>query len=159
MADPIALTVLENAASALRAIATGAGYHYTVKSTSVVLDPIEILLVSPTECPFLVVHFAGPGKREFMPALRMKDELRLAVVGCVICDGPGGVVADPKMAAWANLAADIEKALTVDATRGGNAIDTRLDQPDEPMLGFGGQNRVIVVQPVRVILRRVYGQP
>ncbi len=155
MADSQRLAIRKDLQASLQAMTLAGGYHWDVKPTSVVRDPVNLELVSPTETPFFVLGETEPVKREFFPALQLEDQILVMLYGRV--DGFGQ---DAKDDAFENVIADIEKALNVDIKRGGHASDTRLRQPFASATGLQNQTMVIFAQPIEVRLEmRTYGQP
>jgi len=156
MADSQRLAIRKSVQAALQAMSVAGGYHWDVKPSSVVRDPVSLLTVAATETPFFVLGETEPMNRTFFPAMEMEDAILLRLYARV--DAPG-LEANRKDDAFENLIADIEKALTVDITRGQNAIDTRLHQPEASATGLPNQNMVLVMQPIEIRTHRQYGQP
>lgn len=160
MADSQRLSVRKNIQAALQAMTINGGYHWDVRADSVVRDPVALDFVSTTETPFFVLGQLEPmkntGARAFLPALQLEDELLMNIF--VRVDAPGSNP-NRKDDAAEHMLADIEKALTVDITRGGYAIDTRLHQPPAAVIGLPTEDRMILTQPVEIRVQRSYGQP
>ena len=151
-----ALSIQQSLATAIRAMTVAGGYTYNVQATSVMLDPVNLETLSPAMLPAFYVHIDSPGERGFLSPMRVKDRLNFTVVARADATG---LAFDRKHTTFAALVADLEKALTVDITRGGLATDTKLGQPEAPLMQLGNGNIVVVVQPVSVLTYRVYGQP
>lgn len=156
MADPQRLLIQQDLATALRAMTVAGGYTYTVQAGSVTLDPVSLETVPPGMLPACYVHADTGSERQFQPADRIKDRYRYTIVWRA--DAVGHDM-DRKTKVFERMSADLEKALTVDITRGGHAIDTRLDPPDAPLMQLGAGQVVIGVQTLTVVTRHVYGQP
>lgn len=156
--DTNAKAILANLTTTLRGMTIAGGYHWDVKASSVVNDPVVLETVSPTELPFFYVSFAGgDGRRDYQMNRILKERIAFIIVGRM--PNANGLADDRKLETYANGVADLEKAIAVDISRGGHAIDTQLAQPDEPLVGIGQQNMVIVVQRLTVLTRRTYGKP
>ncbi len=154
---PVLLAIVVNLQAALQAI-TAPTYFNTVKPTSVVLDPVALDVVSTTELPFLVVghriEVIGPRLYTSRP---VSIKIRRRIVIEAVLDAPGTDFAH-KLTAIQQLVADVETALTVDVTRGGLALDTRVE--DETLyVGLATQSRCYVEIPVEVTFGRKHGQP
>jgi hypothetical protein len=154
---PVLLAIVLNLQAALQAI-TAPTYFNTVKATSVVLDPVALDVVSTTELLFLVVghriEVIGPRLFTSRP-VSIKIQRRIVIEA--VLDAPGTDFAH-KLTAIQQLVADVETALTVDVTRGGFALDTRVED-ETPYVGLANQSRCYVEIPVDVTFGRKYGQP
>jgi hypothetical protein len=156
--------VLAAVVARLQAIAVSRGYHVTVKPESVVSDPANPFNVPDADCPWFLVEPNTGGRRDWHPAYEVEDVFPLLITTRAIASG-----ADPfrKMALAFNLAGDIERALTRDATTqltdvtlGGNAIDVRVQALEPPPIpGFGEDQNVFVLTRVDVHYVRQYGTP
>lgn len=155
MADPIDFRIVQHLQTALRGIATGSGYHYTVASAAVKLDPnkdVEALLGASKLRPFIVLEL-GVDSYEYQPAQRVKVTTPVTIH--LVNDS------DPTddsawMLMWSRLCADGEQAITQDITRGGLAVDTRVLSRDFET--FGGQ-QVWAMLKTQVTVLRTYGLP
>jgi hypothetical protein len=152
MSTPILQSIWDSLATALRAINTTAGYHYTVPSGAVYQDMVNVQLAPLAPC--IVIGPSEGGSREFKPSMRVRERIVFALEARVDADGTD---VDRKAEAYAKFLADIEKALTVDITRGGLAARTLLRRPVGPFMGFGQQAQVLFSQEVEVDLVRTYG--
>lgn len=159
MPDPaksVEILILEHIQTALRAINGNPTYFYTVKSGSVVLDAtLRIFDIPKSELPFFMVDGTLPPTMSWMPAKRVKVVLSIVILARQ--DATGNAT-NMKTEVWRKLGADIEVALTQDITRGGNAIDTRLE-PRLPLIDPGPSQVVLVQQPLNVRFIRTYGTP
>ena len=134
MADSTRLRILKNVQGVVQAISVAGGYNYTVPDASVVLDPtVNILTVQGADLPFVIVEATPDGSVKYYPSEQKLEVLRLNLIARVDVDTSNPLA---RAEAWEKLAADFEKALVVDHTRGGNAVDTRLGVP-APFVGAG----------------------
>ena len=138
-----------------QAMTIAGAYHYDVKATSVVSDPVNILTIPESELPFFLVE-PSPSSREFWAGMRLKVEAHFLVTARVMANG-----LDPlrKVQAGENLLGDLETAIGVDITLGGLVRDVRLQEPDGPMVGMGTNNNVFVLADLAAIYTRTYGAP
>lgn len=153
MADSKRLAIIKNIQAALQAISVASGYNYTVPAASVVYDPaVNLLGMNGADLPFMVIEATPDGGKDYYPAEQLREIFRVNIYARIDVDS-----SDPTARAtgWERLAQDIEKALTQDLTRGGNAVDTRLGVPS-PFIGVGS-NIVILLQPVEIRIYRSYG--
>lgn len=152
---PRELAILQDLATTLRSMTVAGGYGWDVKASSVVLDPDNIFDVPETALPFFIVEPSDGGTRQFQPALQLYD-IFLAVITARV-DATG---ADPsrRYTIGSQLAADLEKVLTVDLERSGLSADTRLRQP-QIFTSMSGEQPVIVVQRVETRIYRTFGAP
>jgi hypothetical protein len=157
MADSTRLRILKNVRTTLQANTVAGGYNYTVAAGSVSLDPtVNLMTINGVDLPFIVIEATPDGNIQYFPSEQKYEIFRLNLIARV--DAINGAL-DPtaRADAWEKMIADFEKALTVDHTRGGNAVDTRLGTP-APFVGVGSPICVIV-QPVDVKFYRRYGDP
>ena len=139
----------------VRAIQTVAGYHFDVKSDSVVSDPVNIITLPDPLLPFFLVEIS-PSQRQFQPANRIRIDVNFLITGRAMADGTS---ATRKTEMGEDLFADLEKTIAADPTLGGQVIDTRMQEPDGPIVGMGTNNNVFVVATVQSSYLRVYGSP
>jgi hypothetical protein len=157
---PVVLGVILNIQAALQSLSRTGGYFNDVKSTSVVLDPISLETINPTDTPFTVVdEEPGEGKNDFGPStsrpvqLKNRFTIRLRTRLDVPGDDPGRL----RTAGW-QWYADVEKVLLVDPQRGARALYTYVQWPSI-YLGLASQSQVYVEIPIEILLNRVYGVP
>ncbi len=156
MSTPVRLAVLQSIVDALRAMGPQIGCTYQVaRDEDVTLDRRNLATVF--SLPAFVVEPEGGGQREFLPANRIKDRFPVVIYGRV--DATGLSDSARRLTVFEQLAADVERCLTRDITRGGLAIDTRVLPPREPYIELDPVNSVYLEQPVEVVVRRIYGQP
>jgi hypothetical protein len=157
---PTLLAILLHVQASLQAIAAGGtpSYFTTVKPTSVILDAVGLDIESVTECPFIVlgnrIEVVAPRLYTSRP-VSIKVQRRIILQAAL--DAPGEDYAR-KSLAIAQFVADVEVALTQDLTRGGLALDTRVED-ETAYMSFPAQSRCYVEIPVEVTFGRKYGQP
>ena len=153
--DTLRGQTLEAIADRLKAMTVAGGYHWTVKATSVHLDPINLLALPETELPAFLVE-TSDNVREFMPANCLEDEFDVLITGVVHANG---TEVDRKTKAGENFIGDIEKTLCIDITLGGLLFDLRVVKADPVLAGIGTQNKVVVMVIVRCSQHREHGLP
>lgn len=157
MADSQRLSALKGLQTRMRAISVADGYHYTVKSTSVALDRIDLATVSPTALPFFCIFSPTPSARKKEAARRVQEIVTVTIYARVDANGTSD---DRKTIAAENLIADIEMALAADLNLGGVAVDVWMGSPAESAIALGNDNAIGLEIPVEVRLQsRVYGAP
>lgn len=156
-ADPSEYTVIRNLQTALQAITIAGGYHYDVQAVAVKLDPqhgVEALVDPDGPRPIIVIEAGVEDSWSYQPGTRSRLELP-ATIHWV---GESAATDDTsKLLAFYRGCADIEKAIAVDISRGGRAIDTRIVKRlmDRSIQGAQVWAMVDVTMP----LIRVFGQP
>lgn len=157
MTDPIVWRVLTQIQDTIRGMRRADGYWFEPKPTSVVVDLVDWSLMPDAALPlFIVVLETRFAEREFLPARVLRERVALQVVGIVLADGPR---VDERMRAAVRASADIERALAVDLTRGGLAVWTKVLAPEVPAFAVGSDRRVVIEQPIEVLIERRHGQP
>jgi hypothetical protein len=156
MAEPLGYQILLNLQSALRAI-SGAGYFFSVGSAAVSIDPvdvIEIVLGRAASSPFVVIELGVSGRPTYQPASQMLEFLPFNIIAFA-----NATHLDPvsRVNVYEQLCADIEKAVTVDISRGTLATDTRIT--GRQMQVTTGSLRVVAVVQLEVRTYRTYGAP
>lgn len=147
--------ILEALVARLRTIRTADGYSHDIAEQSVVSDPVNPVTWPSGLKPLLLVEIS-PSTRGFQPANRIQIETRFLITGALLA---GGSAPDRKTKAGENLIGDIERVIGTDITLGGRVIDTRLQEPDGPMVGMGTNNNVFVLLEAVTTHIREYGQP
>lgn len=157
MSTPVLLAIVLNLQTALQGIAQAAGYFNTVKATSVVLDPVALLTVPATEVPFIVVghHQVAVSRTWTSRPNAFQDVTRFTLQ--TRFDAPGTDVAR-KVTAYTQWIADIEVAVAADITRGGVALDTKVEQA-QPYFGLPNENICYAEIPIEIRWQRLYGKP
>ncbi len=148
--------VLSAIVARLQTMTVAGGYHWTIKATSVKVDPENLLLVPETELPVLLVETMPNDEREFQPANELEDTFGVLITGRVTANG---LTVDRKTQAGENLCGDLEKVLCVDITLGGLLFDLRVVKADPMMAGFGNNNNVIVMVELSCHQYRQHGAP
>src|SRR6185295_3748108 len=126
MPDPIEFRILQSLQTALRSISTGGGYHYTVTSASVKLDPnagIEAALRPSGPRPLILIEYA-PDRWAWKEKPNRVD-LTMSVTIHWIADSDA-TDDDSRVKTFLKGCADVEKAITVDPGRGGLAVWTEI---------------------------------
>ena len=154
--DSIRLRLIQNVADSLRAINAASGYYLTVQPESVKTEPADLLTAPGPNLPMFLVAASQRAPRIFHPSKRVRETVAVDITAAADV----GDTTDPtaKLTACEQLAADMEKALALDITRGQIAMVTRVLDP-QFWMNMGNQARVIVVQPVDIEVQRIYGQP
>ena len=155
MANSRRLSILLALQTALRAI-LGASYHYPVTDPdNVSLDvTMNLMTVSGADVPLYMIEPTPEGDKDFHPGMHMVERFRINIFARY---DAAHADAGARAQVWEDLAADIERALTVDVTLGGLVYDTRVLVP-QPFVGTGSPI-VILVQPIEVRVHREYGVP
>lgn len=159
MSEPLIYQVILNIQTALRGISQSTGYNYTVRSSSVIVDPANVIVAPLTETPIFVIgHRVEPvGERSFTTsrpnAVKERWRVTMEIVVDVENDLEDG---SKKAAARFRLVQDIERALTVDPTRGGIALYTYVMQ-DTAYPDIESQTRLYLEVPVDILMQRSYG--
>lgn len=158
MSVPIVFAIVLDVQAAIQAIATGAGYNYDVKATSVVIDPKDLTAVPSTETPFTVVGDPEVGSRDFAGSRpnAIKDRFTIRLMTRV--EAPGTDRARKTLAAWL-WAADVETKLSRDPQRGGRALYTYVQQPIVYYSLMPSATAIVIEIPVEILMQRAYGSP
>lgn len=157
MADPVRLGVLLAIQAALRGMSRAAGYSSEPRHDSVVLEPVDLLSLEPGKLPlFIVAPDDRQSERVFHPSRLLRTTFSVLITAAVTAPNFG---LDYKIRAAEEVHADIEKALSVDLTLGGLVVWTKVLEPDPPFMSLGSQTRVLVQQPVEVLIIRRLGAP
>lgn len=155
MAEPIEFLTLRNLRDALNAISVAGGYYFDVAKAAVKLDPsasVEDVIGPDGPRPYLLIEMK-PEAFDYRPSFQLRMTLPFTVhwVGESV-----GSDDESWMRTFYQACADIEKAVTVDITRGGRTEDTRIRQRTFDAM-FG--NQVWVMVDLDMALNRVYGAP
>lgn len=156
MPEPIDHRVVLHIQAAIQAISVASGYYYDVVDANVKLDPdhgVETL-DRPDVVPPIVLIEPRPDDFVYTPA----NQLRVVYGWRIHWFADADVTSDPsRVLTYARGCADVEKAIAVDVTRGGLAVDTRIVRR-EPDFGMAG-SRVWAALDVDVIVHREFGSP
>lgn len=158
MSTPAIHQIVLSMQTALRAIQQSSGYNYSILSTSVLVDPSNIVTAPLTETPVMVLgHRIEPVDRDFKGTkpTSVQDRWRITIEAIVDVENDLDDNSK-KMAARFRLAQDVEKALTQDLQRGGLALYTYVMQ-DSAYPDVDSQNRFYMEIPVEVLMQRTYG--
>lgn len=113
MADPLLTQIMDNMVAAIGQISPTNGYERTVRTTS-------RMSLMPAQPQYDAVFMAAVSEEKTDLAVQVKESKATISVLGIASD------ADDTVDAVHKLAADITKALHVDPTRGGLALDTRV---------------------------------
>lgn len=145
----------------LAAIQTGAGYHFDVKATSIVGDPVSVLTTPTTDVPIIVLGDADLDITDFQPARRIKETFTVNLymrADVIVPDSSA------KLDLWTQMVADVETALVGTdalAQRGGLALDTKLGRAKQLSPSLNPNNSMVFLERAITVLMqpRTYGQP
>lgn len=153
--EPLDYQALAHLKTALQAITVAGGYYYDVDADGVKLDPnqdVEALLLPSGPRPLILIE-ALPERREHFPCDEVKVtrpvNVHWAQLSTPTDDNSFELVA-------ARGKADIEKAVRVDPSRGGIAMDTLIVQQDTK---HEFAPLVWVVTEIELTLYRTNGAP
>jgi hypothetical protein len=156
MSDPIDYAILLNLKAALQAMSVVRGYHYTLATLAIKLDPnhsIEELIPPDGPRPVVILE-ANPEKWVYFPA----NELRIVLPVTIHWIQESDPTSDESwLETYLCGCADVERAIAVDTTRGGRAVDTRITTRTlEKAIG----GALVWAQiDVEIAFYRQYGQP
>jgi hypothetical protein len=156
MPEPNEYQIVLNLQTALLAITVVGGYHYDVAALAVKLDPnqdVEALLAPAGPRPFVVLE-VKPERWEYFPA----SQLRLVLPVTIYWVHDSDPTVDlSRLRTYLRGCADVERAIAVDITRGGRAVDTRIVKRTHDAIGDGAQ--VWAVVDTEIITHRTFGAP
>lgn len=156
MPEPVEYQAIVNLQQALQGIAVASGYHFTVAGSAVKLDPnenIEALVAPNGPRPFILLEIE-PEAWQYLPAL----ELRLTQAVRVHWISDSTPTDDTsRLKTYLRGCADVERAIAVDVTRGGLAVDTRIVRRVPERAVDGAQ--VWAMVELEILLHRTYGAP
>lgn len=130
--DPVDFQIVQSLQTALKAMSTSSGYHYTVHGTAVKLDPnhkSEDLVpganapIGPPR-PFVLLDLSLPSVFDFPERggqVRITQPFSVAWVNDYDLEDD-----DSLLRTFFRGIADVEKAVVADVTRGGLAYETRI---------------------------------
>ena len=155
MPEPIEWRILQNLQTALRAISTASGHHYSVASAAVKFDPNQSVeeLAESLNPPFLIIEYV-PETWQYFPASQVKLLMPLTVYWVHDTTPTDD---NSRMQVFLRGCADVEAAISIDHTRGGLAYDTRIVKRAPEHVGDGA--RVWAVVDLEIALHRTFGQP
>jgi hypothetical protein len=156
MSEPREYQIVQSLQAALQAISVAGGYYFDVVATAVKLDPnqdVEDLIAPGGPRPFVVLELK-PDTWEYTPA----GQLRLAVKLAVHWVSDSTPTDDAsRLQTFFRGCADVERAIALDISRGGLAVDTRITGRTLDLAVDGAQ--VWAVLDVEILTRRTYGSP
>lgn len=160
MPEPIEYDIVLDYQTALRTISVAGGYFNDVDSASVSIDPadhLEVLTGTLARFPFFIIEISPARRLRYLPAKQMIEVIPIDITAAAEATQ---LVATSRVQTFERLAADIEKALTVDITRGDRVSETKIvDKQMGMMVGGGSGQRIIAVIQTEVRLHREYGKP
>lgn len=156
MPEPISFRIVQDLQTALRSIAVAGGYFYDVASVAVKLDPDSAndAVRAPGGVRPLILLQVSPERREYQPAGEVRLVLPVTVNWVQESDATDD---DSRMQVFFRGCADVEQAITVDLSRGGLVIDTRIVQcvNNDDLEG----SQVWAQIEVEIAMFRQYGRP
>ena len=154
MATPTLEAVWASLMDALGAINANDGYHTTVQT--VTRDLVSIASLSSVKVPaLLVMHDGETSTRQYR--LSSQVECRESFIVEARIDAPG-LETGEKAGAYADLLADIERAVTRDVTRGGAANWTYVAGVRGPYMGLDAGGVVLFQVRIEVVAVRTVGE-
>lgn len=156
MNDPLEYQILADLQAALRGISVAGGYHHDVTELAVKLDAdatVEDLIGTWAARPFIILELL-PETFSYFPG----DQIRIVLPFAAHFINDSDPTTDAAMLLeYLKLAADVEKALSADGTRGGLATDTKITARTKRA---GDEGRLIWATVVgQVLENRTYGSP
>jgi hypothetical protein len=156
MPEPVEWLVVKDLQAAIRGIAMANGYHFDVEAAAVKLDPnqdVPTLLSEFGRRPFVILA-VGPETREYFPSSVVV--VRQPVTVHWISDS---VPTDDnsRLQTFLRGCSDIERAIATDITRGGLALDTRIQRRTFELAEEGSQ--VWAAVDLEITIHRTYGAP
>jgi hypothetical protein len=151
--EPIDNAAMAHLIATLQGISVATGYNFDIKATSVTEELQEVLLVAQSELPFILLQL-GDGTRKWVEKPDgIRDDLVVDMVARL--DEPNPL---ERRAQALRFAADLERALNVDPSRGGIMFDTVLNRP-RLMFGITDDPTVIIQNQITMPVYRTYGAP
>lgn len=154
MADPTLTRVWDSLVTALEGITTADGYRTSVQT--VTRDLVSIATLPAPKVPaLLILHDGETSTRTYRLGGVVEDTLAFIVEGRI--DAPG-LTAGDKAHAYADLLADIERAVTRDVTRGAAANWTAVRGVRGPYFGLDASGVVLFQVRIEVVSIRTVGE-
>lgn len=150
---PRRLAALTHLRDALAAINGAPDFFFRAGLVSI--DPVPDALLPTAAQPVIMVQPTNRGVIEYHPAFRLEHKFEVEISAYL--DVPG-IDPDRKVTALEQLWSDIERAVTIDVTRGGVAVDTRLDEP-QFFVAAGPDEGALLTASAEIKFHRIYGQP
>lgn len=154
--EPIEYQVIKNLQTALLAIAVASGYHFTMAGGSVKLDPnvdVESLLAPDGSRPWSVIEVL-PEEWQYFPAMQLRLVLPVTIHWIGHCDQTDD---NSRQLTYLRGCADVERAIAVDISRAGLAVDTRIQKRTLDFRPDGSEIWALI--DTQIILHRTFGQP
>jgi hypothetical protein len=151
--EPIEYRIVQSLQTALRGIATASGYHHTVQSLAVKLDPnvdVETLIGDEALRPFMVLELP-PDQHAIKFAPKGVQITLPVIVHAVHASDP--TIDESWIRTYFRLCADVEFALAQDISRGGLAVDTRVLSREA--VSFSGEQVWAKVTAQVTVVRRM----
>lgn len=155
MPEPREYLIVKNLQAALLGIVVAAGYHYSLATLAVKLDPnqkVEDLLGASAKRPFYILEVT-PDEWVYHPSMLVTVTLPVTIHAIHDSDPLDD---DSWLLVYQRLCADIEQAIGADIQRDGLAIDTRIETRE--FQSFGG-SQVWAMVKTKIAVRRTYGNP
>lgn len=156
MSEPIEFRIVQNLQADLRAIGVADGYHIPITDVAVKLDPNHAVdtINAPDGARPLVLIEVNPESWIYEPTSQVKLIMPITVHWVSESDPTDD---ESRMRTYFRGCADVEKAIAVDLSRGGLAVDTRIEKRTFDTAVDGSQ--VWARIELRIQLHRTYGQP
>lgn len=155
MADSVREKILKNVETTLETITTDNGYNNTVSAVQR-WNHAGNDVQSVTDGPVILI-LPGQEQKEMQPPTRATCRLMVDLAIFIYHD----VIEDADKSTdelMSSILADVEKALMLDASRGGNAMDTNL-QGSQPFEIEGGQPYAGIIVDLQLVFRHQLSDP
>lgn len=157
MAEPLDYQIVLNLQTALAAMTTAGGYHYTMPVGAVRLNAdanVEDLRKDAGMRPFILFELGEQrwGRDQYQPNMRIAHILQVGIAWVQDSDSADDT---SLLKTFFRGAADVEKAITADVTRGGLATDTTIAGVERT--GEGAEVWAVVIAEIKTY--RTFGRP
>lgn len=156
MPEPNEYLIVRNLQSALGLMQVAGGYYYDVGDTAVKLDPnqdVESFIAPNGPRPFIVID-VQPEEWTYSPAMVVALVMPVTIHWVNDSDPTDD---QSRMRTFFRGCADVERAITVDITRGGLAFDTRMVKRTSNRAVDGSLVWAAIDTTIRI--NRNYGKP
>ena len=126
MAEPLELQIIENLKTAVEGISVAAGFFHDVAALAVKLDPDHDVALLIRDTPLRPFFFMTVSISPFKYVEKPNGILLLMNFAIHAVHDTDPTVDDSMLKTYFRLCADIEKAISVDISRGGLATDTKI---------------------------------
>ena len=141
--------IIKNIETTLAGISIAGGYNYDIGMVTRESEDFEIFAIS--DYPFVIIQWSRDEKES-------EDAVGQHVMSTLSLTIQGGIYASSlRETVLNNFLEDIEKALCVDGTRGGNAIYTEPENIE--IFDTPKENEIIFNFQFSVVYQYVYGSP